>query len=168
VGNYVLDNDDSVKQAESDTTYAMKNVNESVAEKLRDKDPSITAIRVESIVNTQNGKLKYLDGTDGKVKEENIKTLWEEEVKKKADELVGYLAKQHNNFIDINSIVIAGGTGKLYYPYFKAWEEKKFESLRGKIILANRGFKGEEIDPVYAVSVGLYKNMVNEFKRDEE
>lgn len=168
VGNYVLDNDDSVKQAESDTTYAMKNVNESVAEKLRDKDPSITAIRVESIISTQKGKLKYKDEKDGKVKEENITELWEAEVQKKADELVGYLAKQHNDFIDINSIVIAGGTGNHYYPYFKAWEEKKFESLKGKIILADRGFDGEKIDPVYAVAVGLYKNMVNEFEREEK
>lgn len=167
VGTYVLDNDDSVKQAESDTTYAMMNVNESVAEKLRDKDPSITAIRVESIINTQKGKMKYLDTADGKVKEENIMDLWTEEVRKKADELVCYLAKQHNNFIDINSIVVAGGTGNHYYPHIKEWENKKFESLKNKIILANKGFNGEEIDPVYAVAVGLYRNMVIEFERDE-
>lgn len=168
IGNYVLDIDDSVIQDESDTTYAMMNVNESVAEKLRDKDPSITAIRVESIINTQKGRFKYLDAKDGKVKEENITALWEEEVKKKADELVGYLAKQHNNFIDINAIVIGGGTGKLYYPYFKEWEDKKFEFLKDKIFLANKGFHGKEIEPVFAVAVGLYRNMVNEFTREEK
>ena len=168
VGNFVLQKDDSINRDESDTTYAMKNVNESVAEKLRDKDPSMTAIRVESIINTQNGEFVCKNKKEDKTSIENITALWEAEVQKKANELVEYLADHHNDLVDIRSIVVAGGTGNLYYPYIKEWEDKKFGHLKDKIILADRGFHGEKIDPVYAVAVGLYKNMVSAFEREEK
>ena len=156
VGISVLTQDGQVIYAESNQEFAMNNVNERVANIIKENRPDITAYNIETLAKA-NEKIRYSykDGDETKYALYDVVAMREEEIERTANNLIVYLLKKFNDLLDIKSVVVAGGTGEKYYEYIKpVMETRLITSILSKPIV-----NGKEVDPVFAVVVGLYRSM---------
>jgi len=159
LGKFKLSRDGRMDKAESNTLFAMNNINEQVSAKIREKVPNIYPYMIEDLY--KNNESVYYE-EDGEVKYFNIKKMRDEITKQKAIQLMEYLRRQHNNLLDVKLILLAGGTGAAYFDTINEYCSKRI-NLKDKVWLAKSGFDGAECDPVFAISIGLYKAMALHF-----
>lgn len=157
LGKFKLSRDGRMDKDESNTDFAMNNINEAVAAEIRKKNANIYGYMIEEKYNA-NEEIYYED-EDGTVKSFDVRAMRDAETVKTANRLMEYLMTEHNRLLDIKLILVAGGTGAAYYNTIKEFCDKR-DNLKGKVKLANNGFDGKECEPVYAIVIGLYKAMV--------
>lgn len=157
LGKFKLSRDGRMDKPESNSLYAMHNINEEVAAKVRDKVPGIFPYMIEDKYN--NDEPIHYEDENGDVKSYNVVEMRDAITKNKALQMMEYLMREHNKLLDIKLILLAGGTGAAYYDTVKDFCDKR-NNLKEKVLLANSGFDGEKCEPVYAIVIGLYKAMI--------
>lgn len=156
-GIFLLSKDGQVVFAESNQEFAMHNVNERVANIVKEYRSDITSFNIETLAK-KNASIRYSKNKDGATVYEsyNIAELRKDEIKRAAENLNKYLCNQFNDLLDIMSIVVAGGTGGLYFDHLEP--EYKKRAINAK--LAKPSIGGEDSEPVFAVVIGLYRSML--------
>ena len=160
IGDFELARDESINKGESNTEYAMKNINDKVAEEIRKYKPDVYGYMIEEFYEKKE-ILHYLD-EDKKAQDLDVVAIKDRIVKETCDKFMEHLLKRYEELLDIKMIVVAGGTGEVYYPYLKEYFEKERPHLKGKIILSESKMDGEEYGAVFAVALGMYKCLLME------
>jgi len=153
----------SVEDSESNTEYAMKNIYEKVAEIIRTNynRPEFNSRRVRHAAEI-NRPIHYIN-EKGEGESIDITELIKEQVRNVCSKMIDEFNVKYNNLQDIETILVTGGTGYIYYE-----EIKKLLKNRSwiKVILTDYDFMGEKISPEYAISVGLYKALYHQAERE--
>lgn len=168
LGNCEFGIAENIIMGDSNTEYAMMNINNIVAEQVRNEadDNSICqGYMVDELVKRKD-KVNYLKENKacsidvGKIK----KTVFKETTGK----LIDYLLKKYNNLLEEKMIIVAGGTGSQYYPAILEFCKEKRSYLADNVILAgDQEAYGCKCEAIYAVVTGLYKDMVMQLANDE-
>lgn len=167
MGKFYMRRDHSVTGGVSNIEYAMLNVNSLVAQKISEKSPGFKDYMVDERI--ENGAVvRYLE--EGACKEIDVKQVKDEVMKDVVERYIAELLKSHDNLLDVEAILIAGGTGAAYYPYIKAYCEKERSFIH--VVLAFQEEKtsvgGTYGNPVYAIAAGMYKCMIMQEKNRKE
>ena len=81
-----------------------------------------------------------------------------------AEKAYNDMKQQYQRRMDsVSSILMTGGTGTAYYPYFVEYVKRDYGD-NIKVILPSRTFYGEKVDPIFTNVLGLHKFMMNKFK----
>ena len=82
-----------------------------------------------------------------------------EQERKLCDGLIDYLNTKFEDLLDVKQMLITGGTGAAYYKHISSYMKEKRGHLEGKVLLTNYKFQGKEIEPVFAIAIGVYKTI---------
>lgn len=143
----------------------MRNINESVAERIRKYKPDVYDYMVEELCNKKE-VVRYMDD-HGKVHSIDVSAVKQEEMDNTIEALVKYMLKKYDNLLEVNTILLAGGTGESYYDGIYAYLSEHREYLVDKTSLPQGTFNGEVVPSVYAVVTGLYKDMIGQLSEEE-
>jgi len=146
-------------KSESNTEFAMLNINKELVKKIKEETTKtdIEDYNIEQRIETSpviRWKAKDENGNE-EIKEQDIR-LWKESItKEKCDQLIKYLNEKFDDLTDHEQIAIAGGTGKAYAKYLEEYLREKRKHIQFTEIKAM--FGGKELEPVYAIAIGMYK-----------
>lgn len=164
VGRAILTEALSIEKDDSDTKYAMANVNESVSEELKKYNLVYSAATIDELYKrgrTLDGVV-YNNGVRDEV-DVDIVALKNSMVEQNVNLMMDEFSKIYNDFSGIRKIIVAGGSGKVYYEFMiKYLKNKKMDRAAARCHLASGTLNGEPVDPVMAISSGLYKTMAAE------
>lgn len=142
-------------KSESNTNFAMLNINKKLVERIK-KETGKTDIEdynIEQRILTR--PIIRCTNEKDEVVEYDIR-IWKEEITKEAcEELIDYLNKKFDNLNDYEQICIAGGTGTSYAQHLEKYLSEKRKHIKFTEINATLG--GEELEPIFAIAVGMYK-----------
>ena len=159
MGKFYMRRDHTIVGGVSNIEYAMLNVNSLVAQKISEKSPGFKDYMVDERIEN-DAVVRYLE--EGVCKEIDVKQVKDEVMKDVVERYIAELLKSHDNLLDVETILIAGGTGAAYYPYIKEYCEKERSFIR--VVLAfqeeSTAIAGSYGNPVYAIAAGMYKCLV--------
>lgn len=171
VGIFMLTKANKVAEAESNMDFAMGNVHKRVAYRLQ-KDygrENIEAFTIPSIIENDEGIVNYIipakDGSKSKMASVNINELIAEEEYALCKGMIDYLNEKFEDLVDVKQIIITGGTGAAYYNHINAYMDEERNLLSDSLVLTNYDFLGKELEPVYAIAVGMYKTLQNQIRK---
>lgn len=143
----------------SNETYAMFNVNHDVASRIMKEIPgsTITEYEIESALFSGKSTINVLNDKKDLVCVP-IAEYRKEALEKKCNEMIEDTRQNFDYFRTTSTIIVAGGTGELYYEYIKNWCDSQ-DALKGKSVLVREEINGEEYGSVFAVAIGLSKLM---------
>lgn len=144
-------------KTESDTLHAMRNVNEALAEALQDKRPDLKHFVVEYLLQS-GGKIKYLE--DGTAKTIDLYALRAEKAAMVCDSLIQHLNQKYNNLLDINYVLVTGGTGAVFFDQLKSFYVDSGVLEADHFLLANAELEGVSHSIEFAVAAGAYKGLL--------
>lgn len=144
-------------KTESDILHAMRNVNEALAEALQDKRPDLKHFVVEYLLQS-GGKIKYLE--DGTAKTIDLYALRAEKSATVCDSLIRHLNQKYNNLLDINYVLVTGGTGAVFFDQLKSFYVDSGVLEADHFLLANAELEGASHSIEFAVAVGAYKGLL--------
>ena len=156
IGIFEIDETGQTLNDESNQEFAMKNVDDEVASRLNEFDPSLKGYMIEEYCR-KDDVVRYLDKTEQVVKEISVNKIKDQVLSETANSLIEYLEKKFNHFLYDRALLVAGGTGSVFFPYIKERLEKKDPRLAKSTFLADSPFAGRPCDAIYAVAVGMYK-----------
>lgn len=163
-GMFLFERDQSITGAESNQDYAMKNINEAVAEQIRKHKPDVYDYMIEELCKKKE-ILRYLDDDD-KIVEIDVQKIKDEIMDLKIADLVKYLLKKYDNLLEVKTVLISGGTGQIYFPKIKKYFSENREYLVDKTTLPTGMFNGKPIAPVNAIVIGLFKDMCGQLSEE--
>ena len=91
----------------------------------------------------------------------NVKDIYEKVLAEEAIKLCSLLEGRYS-LDDVENMFITGGTGIAYYPHIKKYMAEHHGLT--KVVLTNRADDGSEISPMYAIVIGLHKQLKNRYK----
>lgn len=157
--------DDSINGGQSDQDYAMMNVNDRVAEIINEKKAGIYGYMIEEYCKN-NEVIRYIDENDS-IGEINVVKEKEKVLKEVSDKYVSHMLKKYDDLLDTKMILVAGGTGKAYFPYIKEFLKNQRPYLADTTVLSKCTFDGKEYGPVFAVAAGMYKDIIMQLEAEE-
>ena len=141
----------------SDTDHAMYNIDKYVEEKVKDAGrEDFSYLQVQYHARGEGNPAVRKNTTVINVKDIYEKVLAEEAVK-----LCSLLEGKYS-LDDVENMFITGGTGIAYYPHIKKYMAEHHGLT--KVVLTNRADDGSEISPMYAIVIGLHKQLKNRYK----
>lgn len=152
----------------SNTDYAMYNVHKRVAEILQTEygRTDIQVYNIPDILDSDNGKVVY--EKDGNTDIVDIGKILNDTVKETFAQMMEYINGKFGKLLNIKSVVVAGGTGALYYSLLLDYIKSNKKHLDGKVMLTNYEFLKGSITPEYAIAVGMYKVMKRQIAKAKE
>lgn len=158
-----------VEAAESNTLFAMNNVFEKVVQELHEEygRTDIEIYNIEEILKNENGQIVYVDAAKDSTSTLDIKPIVDKYMDEICTNLIDYLNERHNNLVGIKGIFIGGGTGAAYYNSMKAYFEKHRKHVVDDLYLVEYKYMGKQVDPVYAIAVGLMKVLKYSLRLEE-
>lgn len=172
VGKALIDRDMAVVNPKSETEDAMMSINTEVANIISEYTDGYYDYMIDDLAKKEE-IIHYLDENE-ELQSLDVKKLKNDATDKAAQKLLYSLCEEFNKLLKVKSILIAGGSGITYYPYIKEFCEEKRPYLANKIFIGCKNpanqFLGIELDnnkftekviddPIYAVVLGLYKEM---------
>ena len=141
----------------SDTDHAMYNIDKYVEEKVKDAGrEDFSYLQVQYHARGEGNPAVRKNTTVINVKDIYEKVLAEEAIK-----LCSLLEGKYS-LDDVENMFITGGTGIAYYPHIKKYMAEHHGLT--KVVLTNRADDGSEISPMYAIVIGLHKQLKNRYK----
>lgn len=156
IGKFKIARNGSIVQAESNTDFAMSNVNQRVAE-IMGKEynrADIKEYKVEELIK-EDAPISYIPDGSNKSQTVNIVDIRDEVIADITKKFIDYIDEEYNHFQDIKSVIVTGGTGKVYYKKIEKFIKENRQPT--KVYLTEYDFMGETVDPVFAIVVGMYK-----------
>lgn len=150
-------------KTESDTTHAMRNVNMAVAEKVQAVRPDVQHYVIEYLLKQNDGKLRYM--ADGKVAMLDLNLLRSEAMTNVCSDFIAHLNQKYNNLLDINYVLITGGTGANFYEQIKDYYVGA-GILDSDHLLLSSSKLGGELHPIeFAITIGAYKGLRGKLRK---
>lgn len=166
LGKFKMAADESIVGDDSDTDFAMLNINEKVVAEINVVRPGFSEYQIDKMCEMKE-VVRYIDAETGKPRQLDICALKEKCLKETCDELIEHLCAEYDNLLDFKCILIGGGTGDQYYPYIKEFCKKERPYL--KVILAgSEDFYGKPCGPVHAIAAGLFKEILMNLEDEED
>lgn len=148
------------KKCESDVEHAMKNVNIKVADELKDIRPDAKHYTIEYLISENNGKLRYIKNNEDGTKEGavfDVAETKEKKINETCTEFIDYLNQKYNYLLDVNYVLVTGGTGNEYFNQLKEYYVGKNFVDSDKFILSNVKLNGKDLSVEYGIVAGSYK-----------
>lgn len=166
LGKFKMAVDSSIVGDDSDTNFAMLNINEKVVAEINAVRPGFSEYQIDEMC-AKGEVVRYIDEESDKPAFLDVRAIKEKHLKQTCDELIAHLCAEYDNLLDFKCILIGGGTGEQYYPYIKDFCEKERSYL--KVILAgSEDFYGKPCGPVHAIVAGLFKEILTNLEDDED
>lgn len=144
-------------RTESNTSLAMANVNQLIADEIKDKRPDINHYAIEYLLNKGDDTIRYLQ--DGKASAINLHELRAEKLKSVCSDLIDYLNQKYNNLLDLKYILVTGGTGACFYPQLLDYFQKT-GLLDQEHLLLTSSTLNNQIHPIeFSITIGAYKGL---------
>lgn len=159
MGMVVVSRGGSVEESrtESDTKHAMANVNARIAEEVHSKRPDITHASIEYLLGQDNGVIRYME--DGKVVKINLIQLRKQMINEVCDDLIAYLDQKYEMLLDLQYVLVTGGTGACYYPHLLEHYTSTDQMDKEHLILSVGTLGGKKFSIEYAIAIGAYKGL---------
>ena len=160
MGMVVVSRGGSVDEAktESNTQFAMANVNQCVADAVKDKRPDISHYAVEYLIHKDNCTLRYMNGE--KAETLDLKVLREEKMKEVCSELIDYLNRKYNHLLDFKYVLVTGGTGAMFYPQILHYYSSANLLDKEHLLLTSCELGSGSLPIEYAIAIGSYKGLL--------
>lgn len=146
-------------RAESNTNYAMKNVNLGVAREIADSRPDIKHYAVEYLLSQGEREIRYMDKNEGKVVRVDLSAIRERKLQSVCGNFIRYLNKKYDNLIDFRYILVTGGTGASFFQQMLDYYKGTGLMDEEHMLLAKPVVAGKELPIEFAVAVGAYKGL---------
>lgn len=160
LGKFKLAADQSIVGDDSDTNFAMLNINEKVVAEINAVRPGYSEYQIDEMC-AKGEVVRYIDEATGKPAFLDVSEIKAKYLRETCSALIEELCAEYDDLLDFKCILIGGGTGDQYYPFFKEYCEKERPYLVDHIILAGSApLFGNACGPVHAVVAGLYKDML--------
>lgn len=147
--------DDSL--TESDTTHAMKNVNLRVAAAISSVRPDIKHYAIEYLLSKDSGKLRYMK--DGHAESLSLPELREEKLREVCADFIQYLNQKYNNLLDMQYVLVTGGTGACYYSQMLQYYVQTGIMNESRFLLTTSSLSEKTFSIEYAIAIGAYKGL---------
>lgn len=153
-------------RAESNTNYAMKNVNLGVAKEIASSRPDIKHYAIEYLLSQGENEIRYMDKSHGKVVSIDLSAIRTKKFQQVCSNFIRYLNKKYDNLIDFRYILVTGGTGAAFFDqmldYYKGIGLMDDEHM----LLTKPMVAGKELPIEFAVVVGAYKGLRGKLGRE--
>lgn len=144
-------------KTESDTNHAMANVNQLIADEVRDKRPDITHYAIEYLLNKDDGTIRYME--NGKAITIHLSELRKEKQKIICNNLIEYLNQKYNNLLDFKYVLVTGGTGAIFYKQLLSYYKEAELLDEEHFILSSSVLANTTYDIEYSITIGAYKGL---------
>ena len=163
MGMVVVSRGGSVDESktESDTQHAMSNVNQLIADAIKDKRPDINHYAIEYLLSKDDGIIRYM--ADGKAAAIDVHELRRDKVKEVCTSLINYLDNKYNNLLDFKYVLVTGGTGAAFYKQLLDFYSSA-GLLDSEHLMLTTGMLNDKQYPVeFAITIGAYKGLKGVF-----
>ena len=141
----------------SDTSHAMYNIDKLVADEVRKEGrEDFSYLQVQYHARGEGSPTVRKNKNVINVKEIYEKVLAEEAIK------LCKLLEEKYSLDDVENMFVTGGTGIAYYNHIKKYMAEHHGLT--KVVLTNRADDGSEISPMFAIVIGLHKQLKNRYK----
>lgn len=144
-------------RTESNTQYAMANVNQAVAEELRPHRPDVNHYSIEYLLGKDGGGIRYME--NGKAITVNVGEIRARKMEDICSQLIEYLNKKYNCMLDFQYVLVTGGTGYNFYPQLLRYYEEANLLDKEHLLLTSGELEGRQNPIEYAIVVGAYKGL---------
>lgn len=176
VGEFIYNVDGTVTDGVSNTDYAMLNINKRVVEIISEKTDGYADYQIEEFYKRKK-QIRYLN-EENQVEMLDVVKIKNDVIEKSTEKMIKHLLKDYNNLLDIETILIAGGTGGICYKYMtECCKNMGRTDIIEKMILAGNNKKIDidgEIEEdvlkksVMAIATGLYKSILLQIELEDE
>lgn len=163
MGMVVVSRGGSVDESktESDTQHAMSNVNQLIANTIKDKRPDINHYAIEYLLGKDDGIIRYM--ADGKAAAIDLREIRRDKVKEVCTSLINYLDNKYNNLLDFKYVLVTGGTGAVFYKQLLDFYSSA-GLLDSEHLMLTTGMLNDKQYPVeFAITIGAYKGLKGVF-----
>lgn len=144
-------------KTESDTDHAMRNVNMAVANEIHDRRPDVQHYVIEYLLAQKDGTIRYMD--HGHAATIDLEKIRKAHMRRICQDFIKHLNEKYNNLLDINYVLMTGGTGANFYPQVRSYYEKTGVLDSEHLILAS-GELCDKKNPIeYSIVTGAYKGL---------
>lgn len=142
---------------ESNTDYAMYNVNKELERKLQERGcKTVFEYNIESIIDTTD--FAVIKDESGKTEKVKLSTEKELVLKDMSNKAMQYIANKFSDMEEALTFILGGGTGQAYSPYFTEICNEKYGHLTiydVKPFIDDRSY-----EPIYGVACGMHLKML--------
>lgn len=151
----------SVEFEESNTDFAMYNINKMTANKINEivKEPLyfVEHYQIDNIIK-KNESVGYLN-SEGKYEDVNPYEIKQEVLSNTCSNLVNYLLDNLQQLVKTKTIIAGGGTGTAYYKMLEKFITKERPNINLVNVTPTLGSK--QLEPIFAISAGMHKSLVH-------
>lgn len=152
--------------AESNTNYAMKNVNLGVAKEIADTRPDIKHYSVEYLLSQGESEIRYMDKGQNKVVSIDLSVIREKKLQNVCNNFIRYLNKKYNDLIDFRYVLVTGGTGAAFFSQLLAYYKGTGVMDEAHMLLTHPVLSGNELPIEFSVVTGAYKGLRGKLGED--
>lgn len=152
--------------AESNTNYAMKNVNLGVAKEIADTRPDIKHYSVEYLLSQGESEIRYMDKGQNKVVSIDLSVIREKKLQNVCSNFIRYLNKKYNDLIDFRYVLVTGGTGAAFFSQLLAYYKGTGVMDEDHMLLTHPVLSGNELPIEFSVVTGAYKGLRGKLGED--
>ena len=145
--------------AESNTNYAMKNVNLGVAKEISATRPDIKHYSVEYLLSQGETEVRYMDKAQNKVVSIDLSSIRERKLQSVCNNFIRYLNKKYNDLIDFRYVLVTGGTGAAFFNQLLAYYMSTGVMDESHMLLTHPMLAGKELPIEFSVVTGAYKGL---------
>jgi len=142
---------------ESDTAHAMKNVNLKIASAVSAVRPDVKHYAVEYLLSKDEGKLRYMK--DGHAECLSLLDIRKEKLHEVCADFIQYINQKYNNLLDVQYVLVTGGTGACYYPQMLQHYLQTGVMDKSHFLLTNSNLNEKSFPIEYAIAIGAYKGL---------
>lgn len=144
---------------ESNTNFAMKNVNLAVVDEIKKHRPDMKHYMVEYTINSSNSKIKYIHPETKQAEMLDLKTIRKSKIEDVCQRLIEHLNERYNSLLDINYVLVTGGTGAQFYSHLLKYYESHGIMDKDHFLLTSCDMDGKSLSIEYAIALGGYKGL---------
>ena len=152
--------------AESNTNYAMKNVNLGVAKEIADTRPDIKHYSVEYLLSQGESEIRYMDKGQNKVVSIDLSVIREKKLQNVCNNFIRYQNKKYNDQIDFRYVLVTGGTGAAFFSQLLAYYKGTGVMDEAHMLLTHPVLSGNELPIEFSVVTGAYKGLRGKLGED--
>ena len=145
--------------AESNTNYAMKNVNLGVAKEIAATRPDIKHYSVEYLLSQGETEIRYMDKAQNKVVNIDLSAIREKKLQTVCNNFIRYMNKKYSDLVDFRYVLVTGGTGAAFFNQLLAYYKGTGVMDEGHMLLTHPTLAGKELPIEFSVVTGAYKGL---------
>lgn len=144
-------------KTESDTQHAMRNVNMAIAEEIHPQRPDVQHYMIEYLLRQGNGQIRYMD--HGHAAVIDLNKIRKAKLRQVCGDFIKHLNTKYNNLLDVNYVLVTGGTGACFYPQISSYYQRSGVMDDQHMLLADSTLCGQKYLIEYSIVIGAYKGL---------